>query len=69
MITITDKEFENNFDKYNLLGQKEIISVTSKDKEIYRIIPKKINDLNTFSNFVGKLPKDAEIGLDPNERG
>lgn len=69
MCTITATEFRNNFGKYNSIAQKETIVVTSRGKEIYKIIPSKLSDLNTFLSFVGRLPKEASIGVDPNERG
>ena len=69
MCTITATEFRNNFGKYNALAQKETIIVTSRGKEIYSIIPQKLKDLNTFLSYVGSLPNDATIGVDPDERG
>ena len=69
MCTITATEFRNNFGKYNAIAQKEMVVVTSRGKEIYTIVPQKIKDLNTFMSFVGRLPKNASIGEDPNERG
>ena len=41
MLTITITELENNIDKYIELGQKEEIEVTSRDKVIFTIVPRK----------------------------
>ena len=68
MITITIQELENNIDKYTETGQKEEIEVTKNGKAIFTIVPQKIRAYNTFMSFKGRLPEDASIGEDPNER-
>ena len=69
MCTITATELKTNFGKYTELGQREEIEVTSHGKVIFTIVPKRVRDLDTFLSFVGRLPEDATIGEDPNERG
>ena len=69
MCTITATEFKRNFGKYTDLGQKEEIEVTMHGKVIFTIVPQKIKAYKTFMSFVGRLPEDATIGEDPDERG
>lgn len=69
MHTITIDELERNFDKYKELGQKEVIEVTKNNKIIFSIVPQKIKAYETFISYVGRLPEDASIGNDPDERG
>lgn len=68
MKKITKEEFYKNFDLYNDLAQKEEIVICSNGKELYTLIPQNIYNLSVFKSMVGKLPNDATIGIDPNER-
>ena len=49
MLRITKEQFENNFEDYCFLGQKEEIEVSSNGKVLFVIVPQKIRDLATFS--------------------
>ena len=69
MHTITIDELERNFDKYIELGQKEVIEVTKNNRIIFTIVPQKIKAYEAFISYVGRLPEDASIGEDPDERG
>lgn len=69
MYTVSVTEFKRDFNKYIELGQKEEIEVTKYSKVIFTIVPQKIKAYNNFMSFVGKLPKEASIGEDPDERG
>ena len=69
MCTITATELKRNFGKYNELAQKEEIIVTSHGKAIYTITPMRQKIYKEAMSLVGFLPKDATIGIDPDERG
>lgn len=59
MCEITATEFKRNFGKYVNLGQKEEIVVTHRGKQIFTIVPKKIELLNRLESYFGILPKEA----------
>jgi antitoxin (DNA-binding transcriptional repressor) of toxin-antitoxin stability system len=55
MLTITITELENNIDKYIELGQKEEIEVTSRDKVIFTIVPRKERLKEKWASIFGSL--------------
>ena len=59
MCEITATELKRNFGKYVELGQKEEIVVTHRGKEIFTIVPKKIELLNRWESYFGILPAEA----------
>ncbi len=59
MLTITVEELKTNLDKYLVLGQKETISITYKNKIIFAIVPQKTILLNKLENIFGSLPREA----------
>lgn len=61
MCTITVTELKKNFGKYNLIGQKEEIIVTSRGQVIYHIVPKKLALAKEWEKFYGTLPSDANF--------
>ncbi|MCQ2798001.1 MAG: type II toxin-antitoxin system prevent-host-death family antitoxin [Bacilli bacterium] len=69
MHTITVTELKKHFDKYNELAKKEEIIVTSHGKPIYFLKPIKAKINDDAMSLVGMLPKNATIGVDPDERG
>lgn len=69
MCTITATELKRNFGKYNELAKKEEIIVTSHGKPIYSMKPIKMKIYDDAMSLVGMLPKNATIGIDPDERG
>jgi len=69
MCTITATELKRNFGKYALLAQKEEIVVTSFGKFIFKMVPASCEKIKVAESLIGILPKDASIGVDPNERG
>ena len=69
MYQITTTEFKNNFGKYIDLGEYEEIEVLKRGKVIFRIVPERKKLVEEAKKFIGILPKDATIGIDPDERG
>lgn len=64
MLTITAKEFEENFDKYFTIGQEEEIEVTNRGKVVFYITPEKYKLLKEFDEMVGCLPREAYYDTD-----
>lgn len=61
MITITSKEFEEHFDKYFEIGQKEEIKVTYRDKVVFTVVPTQVDLLNKWEKMFGTLPIEASL--------
>ena len=59
MLTITITELENNIDKYIELGQKEEIEVTSRDKDIFTIVPRNKRLKEEVISLFGSVPREA----------
>lgn len=59
MLTITVEELKTNLDKYLVLGQKETINITYKNKIIFAIVPQKTILLNKLENIFGSLPREV----------
>lgn len=59
MLTITDTEVKENFDKYMELGQEEEIEITHEGKIICYITPKRIKLMAEFEKLFGSLPREA----------
>ena len=60
MRIITATELKRNFGKYMKLGQKEVIVVTKRGKEIFTIVPKATSDLaRRWESYFGVLPVNA----------
>ena len=59
MLTITVEELKTNLDKYLVLGQKETINITYKNKIIFAIVPQKTILLNKLENLFGSLPREV----------
>ena len=69
MCTITSTEFKNNYGKYVDLAETEEIQVTKRGLLIFTMVPAVKDDLQLLESFFGSLPKEASIGVDPDERG
>ena len=69
MITITEKEFELEFDKYSKLAESEEITITRDGKPVYVLEPAYLKRLRDLESCFGILPKDTTFGVDPDERG
>ncbi|MBQ7995975.1 MAG: type II toxin-antitoxin system prevent-host-death family antitoxin [Bacilli bacterium] len=69
MCTISTTEFKNNFGKYIEMGQREEIKVLKRGRVIFTIVPESLSLLEEAKKYIGMLPKDASIGIDPYERG
>ena len=59
MCEITATELKRNFGKYVELGQKEEIVVTHRGKQIFTIVPKKMDLLKRMESYFGILPEEA----------
>ena len=59
MLTITVEELKTNLDKYLVLGQKETINITYKNKIIFAIVPQKTILLNKLEDLFGSLPREV----------
>lgn len=69
MCKISTTEFKNNFGKYIEMGQKEEVLITKRGIVILRLIPERFSLYEEAKTFLNLLPKEATIGVDPNERG
>lgn len=69
MCTITSTELKNNYGKYIRLAEKEKIEVTKRGVVIFTIVPKRYELGKRLQGYFGILPEDADIGIDPDERG
>lgn len=69
MCTITSTELKNNYGKYIRLAETEKIEVTKRGVVIFTMVPKRYELGEKLKGYFGILPKDASIGIDPNERG
>ena len=64
MLTITAKEFEENFDKYFTIGQEEEIEVTDQGKVLFYITPERVKLLREVESMFGCLPREAYYDTD-----
>ena len=64
MLTITAKEFEENFDKYFTIGQEEEIEVTDQGKVLFYITPERVKLLREAESMFGCLPREAYYDTD-----
>ena len=69
MSIISISEFKNNYQKYSALAETEEIQVTRNGVLIFTMVPAAKDDLRLLESFFGTLPKEASIGIDPDERG
>ena len=59
MCEITATELKRNFGKYMELGQKEEIVVTHRGKQIFTIVPQKVDLIRRLKSYFGILPPEA----------
>ena len=69
MSIISISEFKNNYQKYSALAETEEIQVTRNGVLIFTMVPAAKDDSRLLEGFFGTLPKEASIGIDPDERG
>ena len=69
MSKISISEFKNNYQKYSALAETEESQVTRNGVLIFTMVPAAKDDLRLLERFFGSLPKEASIGIDPDERG
>lgn len=67
MCEITATELKRNFGKYVELGQKEEIVVTHRGKQIFTIVPKKLELSRRLESYFGILPEEALEKFDKKE--
>lgn len=64
MCEITATEFKKHLGKYMILGQQEEIVVTHRGKQIFTIIPKKVDLVKRWESYFGILPLEAATDND-----